>query len=83
MAYEPALTRFESDYKTRLRTLHLNIDHKDHPDYQRYVHLLEASGWAIPFTVLVDGSGKPRAQWTGTIPYERLVQDAAPVLGTP
>ena len=84
MAFEPALTRFESENAARFQTLHIDIDHKDHPDDRKYEHLLrDGGGWAIPYTVLVDAEGKPCVQWVGTIPYEQLVQDATPVLGTP
>lgn len=49
------------------------MDARDSDDYKKYIKYMD--GQVIPYTVLVDSSGKASHNWTGFQTYSQLVTD--------
>lgn len=80
-AFKPALARFEAENLDKFRPLHIDVDKREAPDFEKHIVLLqEGSKGAIPYTVLLDEKGMKVADWVGAVPYEKLVEDAQPRL---
>ena len=61
---------------------HVDVDQRDSAEFKQYFHDY-FKGRAIPFTVLIDSSGKARKQWIGYYPYNTLVGDILAVAAEP
>ncbi len=80
-SFKPALARFESENLEKFRPLHIDVDKREAPEFDKYLSLLqEGSKGAIPYTVLLDEKGLKVVDWVGAVPYEKLVEDSKPRL---
>lgn len=57
---------------------HVDIDERKSDLFQRYFRDY-FKGRSIPFTVLIDPSGRAVKQWTGFLPYEEMVGQIAEI----
>jgi thiol-disulfide isomerase/thioredoxin len=70
---EPELAHFAAE-QPNITYQHVDIDQKDSDIYKTYFpNYFEGRG--IPFTVLIDSSGKAKKQWTGYLPYHQMVDE--------
>lgn len=58
MAMEPALTQFESKYKSKINPVSVNVDETGSPEYGKYSELLKTHSRTIPFSIWIDDKGK-------------------------
>ena len=73
MAMEPAMTQFESKYKSKVNLVSMNSDETDTPEYKKYGKLLEKlSQGGIPLTVWTDSKGKVLDQKLGGLSEKEL-----------
>ncbi len=54
---EPAMTQFESKYKSKVNLVNINIDETTTPEFKKYGKLGDLSD-SIPFTVWIDSNQK-------------------------
>ena len=70
---EPALTQFESKYKTKVNMVSINVDDSKDPLYEKYVPMLKKlSQGGIPLTVWTDAKGKVLDQALGGLSEKEL-----------
>jgi hypothetical protein len=69
---QPELARFESE-QPNVTFQHVDLDQRSSAEFGKYHGYFK--GPAIPFTVLIDTSGKARKEWEGYHPYNELVAD--------
>lgn len=77
----PGLARFESALPENIKTVHIDVDKQDTPEFERYLPLLKArSQGAIPYTALLGEDDKMLVDWVGLVPPEKLADDTRAAL---
>lgn len=74
---EPELAYFPKE-QPNVAYRHVDIDQRDSELHKRYFHDY-FKGRRIPFTVLIDPSGKAVKEWTGYLSYEEMVSQIAQI----
>ena len=69
----PELAFFAPE-QPNVKVTKVDVDQRDSEPFQTYFKGY-FKGRAIPFTVLLDPSGKARREWVGYIPYNTMVGD--------
>lgn len=77
----PGLARFESALPENVKTVHIDVDKQETPEFERYLPLLKArSQNSIPYTALLGKDDKLLVDWIGLASAEKLAEDTRTAL---